>query len=306
MARQTSGAAARVEYALFAAARGALRALPLRQAASFGVCLGSITAAVDRFNRPVAMRNLEIAFPQWTPAQRLATLTAMYRNWGRMAAEWCHMEELTPDNISRFAHYEGVENWQRGLELSGGRGGFIFTGHFGNFEMLIVAHALFGHPVAIVHRPLRNPLIDAVAYRMRTRPGNRMIARKGAAKEIMSIVRQAGVVALPIDLDVRRGVFVDFFSMKACTTPSLARLAIATGTPAVPGFIVRENGSLHHRIVILPPLDIVREGDRAEAIRETTQRATRVIEDMIRQYPDHWNWIHRRWKTRPPGEKRFY
>jgi Kdo2-lipid IVA lauroyltransferase/acyltransferase len=306
MARQTSGASARVEYALFAAGYRALRALPLRRAASLGVGLGSITAAVDRINRPVAMRNLEIAFPQWTRSQRLATLKAMYCNWGRMAAEWCHMDELTPDNISRFAHYEGVENWTRGLELSGGRGGFIFTGHFGNFELLITAHALFGHPVAIVHRPLRNPLIDAVAFRARTRAGNQMIARKGAAKEIVSIVRRAGVVALPIDLDVRRGVFVDFFSLKACTTTSLARFAIATGTPAVPGFIVREGKTLHHRILILPPLDIVREGDRDEAIRETTQRATRVVEDMIRQYPDQWNWIHRRWKTRPPGEKRFY
>jgi len=63
---------------------------------------------------------------------------------------------------------------------------------------------------------------------------------------------------------------------------------------------------LHHRILALPPLDIVREGDREEAIRESTQRATRVVEDMIRQHPDHWNWVHRRWKTRPPGEKRFY
>lgn len=306
MARQASGAAARVEYALFAAARGALKALPLRQAASLGVCLGSITAALDRFNRPVAMRNLEIAFPQWSRSQRLATLKGMYRNWGRMAAEWCHMDELTPDNISRAAHYEGVENWQRGLELSGGRGGFLFSGHFGNFELLITAHALYGYPVSIVHRPLRNPLIDAAALKARTRPGNHMIPRKGAAQEMMSIVRGAGVVGMLIDQDVRRGVFVDFFSLKACTTPSLARLAIATGTPAVAVFIVREGVSLHHRIVIQPPLDIVREGDRAEAIRETTQRATRVIEDMIRQYPDHWNWIHRRWKTRPPGEQRFY
>jgi KDO2-lipid IV(A) lauroyltransferase len=306
MARQVSGAAARVEYALFAAGRGALRALPLRQAVSLGVCLGSITAAVDRFNRPVAMRNLEIAFPQWSAAQRQATLTAMYRNWGRMAAEWCHLEELTADNIARFAHYEGVENWRRALELSGGRGGFIFTGHFGNFELLIVAHALFGHPVAIVHRPLRNPLIDAAVFHTRTRVGNRLIARKGAAREMVSVVRQAGVVAIPIDLDVRHGVFVDFFSLKACTTPSLARLAIATGTPAVPAFIVRQDNSLHHRIVICPPLDVVREGERTQAIHETTQRATRAVEDMIRRYPDHWNWIHRRWKTRPPGEPRFY
>ena len=99
---------------------------------------------------------------------------------------------------------------------------------------------------------------------------------------------------------------MDFFSLKACTTTSLARLTIATDTPAVPAFIVREGGTLHHRIVILPPLDIVREGERGEAIRETTQRATRVVENMICQYPDHWNWIHRRWKTHPPEQPRFY
>ena len=306
MARQASGAAARAEYAMFLAGRGALRALPLRTAANAGVCLGAITAALDRFNRPVAMRNLEIAFPDWTPEQRLATLKSMYRNWGRMAAEWCHMHELTPANISRFAHYEGVENWKRGLELSGGRGGFIFTGHFGNFELLITAHALFGNPVSIVHRPLRNKFIDAAAYQERTRAGNQMIARKGAAREMHAVLRRSGVIAVPIDLDVRRGVFVDFFSRKACTTPGLARLAIAANVPAVPGFIVREGTSLHHRILVLPPLDIVREGNRHDAILETTQRATRVVEEMVRQYPDHWNWIHRRWKTRPPGEARFY
>src|SRR5579883_893245 len=269
MARQSSGISARVEYELFGAARSALRSLPLRRAMSLGVCLGAITAALDRFNRPVAMRNLEIAFPHWSVEQRLATLKSMYRQWGRMAAEWCHFDELTPANIAQFAHYEGVENWQRALELARGGGGFIFTGHFGNFELLMLAHALFGHPVAIVHRPLRNPLIDATVYRTRTRAGNRMIARKGAAQEIASIVRRGGVAAIPIDLDVRRGVFVDFFALKACTTPSLARLAIATGTPAVPGFIVREGDSPHHKMVILPPLDIVREGNREEAIRET-------------------------------------
>ncbi len=306
MARQTSGASAQIEYALFAAGRRALKALPLRRAVSLGVCLGSITAAVDRINRPVAMRNFEIAFPQWTREQKLATLTAMYRNWGRMAAEWCHFDELTAGNISQFTHYEGVETWNGTAEMSVGRGGFLFSGHFGNFELLILAHALYGNPFAIVQRPLRNPLIDAEILRIRTRAGNRMIKRKGAAREIVSILRGAGVVAIPIDLDVRRGVFVDFFSLKACTTTSLARLAIATGRPAVPAFIVREGESLHHRILALPPLEVVREGNREEAILETTQRATRVVEDMIRQYPDHWNWIHRRWKTRPPGEKRFY
>jgi KDO2-lipid IV(A) lauroyltransferase len=157
-----------------------------------------------------------------------------------------------------------------------------------------------------VHRPLRNPLIDAAVAAVRTRVGNRLIPRKGAAREIASIVHRNGVVAVPIDQDVRHGLFVDFFSRQACTTPGLARLMIALDVPAVPGFIVREGTGLHHRLMILPPLDVARDGTRAEAALEITQRATRVVEDMIRQYPDHWNWIHRRWKTRPPGEESCY
>ncbi len=235
MARQASGAAARAEYAMFLAGRGALRALPLRSAANVGVCLGAITAALDRFNRPVALRNLEIAFPDWTPEERLATLKSMYRNWGRMAAEWCHMHELNSRPISLVsAHYEGVENWKRGLELSGGRGGFIFTGHFGNFELLITAHALSRQSgIDRASAAAHHQFIDAVAYQERTRAGNQMIARKGAAREMHAVLRRSGVIAVPIDLDVRRGVFVDFFSRKACTTAGLARLAIAANVPAV-------------------------------------------------------------------------
>ena len=276
------------------------------RAVSLGVCIGSIAAAADRINRPVAMRNLEIAFPQWNRQQRMAVLTAMYRNWGRMAAEWCHMGEITAQNISLFAHYEGVENWQRALESSNTGGGLLFSGHFGNFELLMAAHGLFGHPLSVVNRPLRNRMIDEAINRLRTSAGTRLTGRKGAAMEILSLISRGGVVGILIDLDVRRGVFVDFFSKKACTTPSLARFAIASGLPVVGAFMVRQDHSTHHRIVIAPPLNVVREGNREEAIRETTQRASRVLEDMIRQYPDHWNWIHRRWKTRPPGEQRFY
>jgi KDO2-lipid IV(A) lauroyltransferase len=107
-------------------------------------------------------------------------------------------------------------------------------------------------------------------------------------------------------LDTRDGVFVDFFGLAAATSATLARLAIATGTPVLPAFIVREGISPRHQITFLPIIDTVRAADRVAAVRENTQQYTSTIEAMIRRYPDHWNWIHRRWKTRPPGEARFY
>ena len=171
---------------------------------------------------------------------------------------------------------------------------------------MILAHSIYGHRVAIVHRPLRNPLIDAAVCTARNRFGNRGVPRKGAGREVLRLLRQNWIVGMPLDLDVRKGVFVDFFSLKASTSDGLARLALATGVPVVPVFAVRDGTSSRHFIECMEPIEMICGADREESVLLNTQRYTRTIEDMVRRYPDHWNWIHRRWKTRPPGEQRFY
>jgi KDO2-lipid IV(A) lauroyltransferase len=306
MARQTGPLRARLEYAALAALAAPLRTLERERAVRLGARLGVLAMHLDRFDRPVAMRNLEIAFPALARAQRLAILRAAYENWGRMLAEWLHFPSLTPDNIERFASYRRIENWRRAEEISDGRGVLILTGHFGNWELLILAHSILGGRVAVVHRPLRNPLIDAAVAASRTSFGNRVIARKGAGREVVRLLKQNWMVGIPLDLDVRHGVFVDFFSLKAATSDALARLALATGAPVVPAFLVRDGTSTHHWLEFLEPLDVLRGRNREESVMLNTQRYTAIIEEMIRRYPDHWNWIHRRWKTRPPGEARFY
>jgi KDO2-lipid IV(A) lauroyltransferase len=229
-----------------------------------------------------------------------------YRNFGRMAAEWVHFFDLTPDNIERHVTYAGREHWDEAIRLSAGRGILVLTGHFGNFELLSVAHSLHGNPIAIVHRPNRNPLIDRAVSVRRLRHGNLTIARKGAGREVLRLLHRNWMVAMPLDLDVRHGIFVDFFSRKAATSDALARLAIATRAPVLPAFMVRDGASTRHRITILPPIEAVCSTNRDAALQHYTQQFTSIIESMVRYHPDHWNWIHRRWKTRPPGEPRFY
>ena len=306
LARQSGPLRARLEYAAIGALVAPLAAMERERAIRAGARLGALAMRLDRFDRPIAMRNLEIAFPALSRAERLGILGATYENWGRTLAEWMHFSSLGPDNIERFATYRGIENWKRGEELSCGRGGLILTGHFGNWELMILAHSIYGHRVAIVHRPLRNPLIDAAVCAARNRFGNRVIPRKGAGREVLRMLRQNWIVGMPLDLDVRKGVFVDFFSLKASTSDGLARLAIATGVPVVPVFAVRDGTSSRHFIECMEPIETIRNADREESVLLNTQRYTRTIEDMVRRYPDHWNWIHRRWKTRPPGEQRFY
>lgn len=283
-----------------------LRALPLESAARVGAAVGGLVAKLDPVNRRIAARNLEIAFPELHPMERHRIVVAAYRNYGRMAAEWVHFFEFNRANIERYVTYEQRENWDDAIRISDGRGILILTGHFGNFELLSLAHSIYGTPTAIVQRPNRNPIIDAAVTARRVRFGNLSIPRKGAGREVIRLLRDNWMVAIPLDLDTRRGVFVDFFSMPAATNEALARIAMATGAPVLPAFMVREGSTTRHRIRFLPVIELERSSDRREAVRINTQRFTDTIAGMIRLYPDHWNWIHRRWKTRPPGEDRFY
>ena len=147
--------------------------------------------------------------------------------------------------------------------------------------------------------------ITAVTAALRAMPLERAV-RAGARLGgwAMNFDRPNRPIAL--DLDVRKGVFVDFFGMPASTTDGMARLALATGAPVIPVFMVRQTDSIHHKITILPAIYAEKTRDREKDVREYTQRYTSTLEDMVRAHPDHWNWIHRRWKTRPPGEPRFY
>ncbi|MBV8770700.1 MAG: lysophospholipid acyltransferase family protein [Deltaproteobacteria bacterium] len=306
MARQIGRVRAWAECAAFAAPWALLRGLPLEAALRAGAALGTIILACDLYNRSVAHRNLELAFANLTSAQRLTILRGTYRNFGRMAAEWVHFPELAANNIERYVTYAGREHWEDAIERSRGRGILVLTGHFGNFELLSLAHSIYGNRIAIVQRPNRNPVLDYAIAARRHRFGNLTVARKGAAREVMRLLQDNWMVAIPLDLDTRNGAFVDFFGTLAATSPALARIAMATGAPVLPAFMVRQGQTSRHQITILPVIDVHNSGARTQSIHEYTQAFTSVIESMIRRYPDHWNWIHRRWKTRPPHEDRLY
>ncbi|MHB8382657.1 MAG: lysophospholipid acyltransferase family protein [Candidatus Binataceae bacterium] len=306
MPRQIGGLQARVEWAGAAAYIAAMRALPLDRAVRLGAKLGRIAMEVDRPNRPIALKNLAIAFPDLSVPQRLDILRGSYRNWGRMAAEWSHLRTLNRSNIEDVVTYQGKDNWDQAERISKGRGLIVLTAHFGNWELLNVAHSVYGYRIAIVNRVLRNPLMDKAVRDARVSFGNALIERKSGGLTAMRLLKKNWMIAIALDLDVRKGVFVDFFGLAASTSDGAARLALATGASILPCFMVRQGTGARHKITIHPPVEIQRTRDRAADILENTQRCVRPIEAMIREHPDHWNWIHRRWKTRPPGEQRFY
>ncbi len=297
-----------LEYAIFRTAVAVFAALPLHAALRLGAWVGALFYLLDVRDRRIAMRNLRIAFPEKSVAQRRRILRASCRNLGRVAAEFCHLPALTPESMLQRLRFADRAAWDRAIEQAGRRGAVIVTAHFGNWELLAYAHGLLGHPITLVHRPMHNPLVDAVITDIRSPAGTRSIKKKAAAKEALRALKRHEILVIPSDQNqtLSYGVFVDFFGTSACTTPGVARLAMLTAAPVYPVFLVREDEGAQHRIEILPEVEMASTGDREADIRTNTQRCSAIIEDMIRRHPEQWIWFHKRWKTRPPGEPPVY
>lgn len=306
--RQRKNLPARIEYVLFLAVFSFFRGLPFPIAFRVGEWVGRVLSVLDRPHRRIGLTNLALAFPDKSVAERRRILRASFVNLGRLLAEFCHLGTLTEQNIRDRVGFENEAEWRRLVERLRGTGALILTGHFGNWELFAYANACYGFPVHIIHRRLRNVFVEAALTAQRERCGTRVIQKTTAGLEVVRAIRKKSVVVAAVDQNAsgRMGVFVPFFGRPASTSAGLAGLALTTGVPVVPAFLIRENGTWKHRIVILPLIEPVRTGNQAEDIRATTEKFTAVFQRMVEQYPDHWLWIHKRWKRRPPGEPPIY
>ncbi len=309
MPRPLSPLRAKLEFAGFSLPVKIFRRLGFERAFRLGERLGDLAYVIARRQRAVALVNLRIAFPEKPETERLEILRESCRNFGRFAAEWCHMYRLTKETIAERVTFQDPEFWYgEAQRIIGSTGILVLTGHFGNWELLAHAIGLYGNPIHLVHRPFRNPLFDDFVNAERRRSGTVLISKRRAAHQIIQVLRQRGIVAVPFDQNAtgRWGVFAEFFGVPASTHPGLARLHELSGAPVYPVFLVRKERSPRHEIVILPRVETSRGEDRERDTVENTRRFNRVFESMVRLHPDHWIWMHKRWRTRPPGEPPVY
>jgi KDO2-lipid IV(A) lauroyltransferase len=250
--------------------------------------------------------NLRLAFPEWTDAERRSTLEKMTRNLGWMAAEFARMPSYTKENIESVVVLDGHENFLAGH--SRGKGVLYLTGHIGAWELSSFAHALYGFPLHYMARPLDNKPLDAMVNQYRGLSGNKPIFKNESARMMLRILKEAGTVGILADQNTMpgEGVFVDFFGTPACTTTGIARVALHTDAAVVPGYAFWDENLRKYRLRFEPPVELVRTGDGERDIVENTQRFAKVIEEIVRKYPEQWVWIHARWKARPKGEAPIY
>ncbi len=272
--------------------------------------LGAAVAGALYWLRPPLRRaaqfNLQLAFPDWPPARRRTTVRRLVRHLGWMAGEFSQFPKFTRDNIEHIVLLDGFENFAGAQRR--GKGVLFLTGHTGAWELAPFAHALYGYPLHFLVRPIDNPSVDALINHYRCLSGNIPIDKGQSARTMLSILREGGTVGVLMDQNtsLEEGVFVDFFGIPACTSSGLARIALRTGAAVVPGFLHWDEDLRKYRLRFEAAIEPVTSGDTEADVVSTTTLFTRAIENYARQFPDQWLWVHRRWKTRPPGEKPLY
>jgi len=289
----------RLEYAPVWLLLRMLALMPAPVARAAGITLGQMVYLLHGRLRRVGQRNLELAFPAMPAAQRSRILRGVFTSLGRQLGVFCHFPRYNSRNIGRLVIYDGFENFERAHAL--GKGVLFLTAHFGGWEISSFMHALHGHPLHILVRPLDNPYLDRLVTRYRTLSGNRTIPKQDFARGMLAALRAGETVGILMDQNMtpEQGVFVEFFGIPACTSTLLARMALRTGAAVVPGFCLWDSALRKYRLRFEPALETIRTANEEADIITNTAVYTKVIEDYARRYPDQWLWVHRRWKTRP-------
>ncbi len=273
--------------------------LPEGFALWWGRRLGSMFFHLDWERRKVALDNLQIAFgDEKSQKELLAIARRAFQNLGMMAVEFFRIPKM---NVEAFRKRVKIEGLEAALGLLGkGKGVLLLLSHFGNWEMMGIMSKLIGNSIMVIAKPMKkNNRVDQFITKIRSAAGLEVVSSIKASRTVIKALSQNRVVGILIDQRAKRseGIWADFFGKKAPTTPGLAVLAMKTGAPVVPVFMVR-NGFGKHRLIIQESLELVRTGDIKKDVEANTQLFNHTLESMIRQYPDQWFWVHRRWERK--------
>jgi KDO2-lipid IV(A) lauroyltransferase len=283
-----------VEAAAFFVFMALFRVVGLEAASSLGGWLGRNVFCLLPPDR-AARRNLLAAFPEKNDAERDAIRRTMWDNLGRVVAEYPHLEKFSPlgDDpriVVKFPPGVTAESFRDQAVM-------FVSGHLANWEMLPIMGEQYGLDGAAVVRPPNNPYIADWIARQRSINGpDTLLAKHTAARRMFAQLRGGKALYLLVDQKLREGVAVPFFGRDAMTTPAPAALALKAGARIVP-VVNRRVAGARFEATVLPDIAFAPGGDEAQDIRDLTAIITGKIEDIIRNDPGQWLWIHNRWPT---------
>lgn len=275
-------------YVLF----GILAILPVDAASAFGAALLRTAGPLHGADR-IARRNLERAFPEKSKEEIESILCGMWDNLGRVLGEWPHLNGLFRSGFGDRVEVAGAEHLVRAREAGGPV--IAITGHHGNWELAGAVSAAHGMPLTVIYRPAQNAAVNGLLHWARRHfTGGQLPKGKDAATGALAVLRNGGRLGVLIDQKLNEGVPVPFFGRDAMTSPVAARLALRFRCPVLAIRAERTKGA-RFRVTVYPPMELPDTGDRQRDQAELMLAMSRMLEDWVRESPEQWFWVHKRW-----------
>ncbi|MBN2059991.1 MAG: lysophospholipid acyltransferase family protein [Deltaproteobacteria bacterium] len=278
---------------------GLMSNIPISIGRFMGKMLGTAFLFIPFKRKKVLINNLREALgSSFTNAELKKLEWRIFSHFGMMFFEVPHILRLNHGNLEKYLFFRNEHNLSSAIKK--GKGVFILTGHFGNWELMNAAVSLRFARLSVVARPFDFKPLENIMTIIRSRFGAEIIPKMKGMRKILMAIRQKRMVGILLDqnVDWYDGVFVDYLGKKACTNKGLALLALKTGAPVIPAFSVRQKDG-RYCIIFGKEIKLERSKDKIRDVEENTSKFTAAIEEYVRKYPDHWFWFHMRWKTRP-------
>ena len=284
-----------LEAGLFFFVIGIFRLLGVDKASAVGGFIGRTIL----YRTPIADRgrlNLIAAFPEFSKSKIESILREVCDNLGRTAAEYAHLDKFDFGGPDARVEMVGLE--RVAAARARGKGVICFSGHFANWELMAFAASRLFDGEGEVYRPVNNPYVDKwlVAQRRKNGPADQIPKGPGGTRRLFTLLRRGQIAALLVDQKTNEGVPVPYFGRDAMTTPAPAAIALRLDCALVPASIERLGGA-RFRCHVHPPIEFAASGDYERDVLDLTAQLTRKIEDIVRERPSQWLWIHRRWPT---------
>ena len=297
-----------LEYSAAKSVLTGLGVLPAPAAIALGKWVGRVFYLVAADLRRTAAINLRLAFPEKSEEERKELIRVCFDTLGRQLGLFSQFATRSQEQLQNMIEPSGLENVIAAKEKYGNR--FIFwTAHLGAWELTSFGLSFLGHPFTFLVRRIDNPRIEDMVDRVRTRFGDKTLDKLSAARSMLKILRQGETpLGLLFDLNALddEAIFVDFFGVPAATSFIISKLAVRTNTPLVSVFSPWNEQTKKFQLIVGPAVVPEVTGDEEADVRNLTIKLSLIIEDQIRQHPGQWLWVHKRWKTRPPGEPPIY
>ncbi len=267
---------------------GFFRVMPIEMASGLGGSIMRRVGPLMKKQQSTARQNLAAAFPEKTEQEREKIIGDMWDNIGRVIAEYPHLHR-----IWKQVDYPGTNHFAEARDKGGPT--IFFGGHLSNWEISPIAAKASGLPIHLVYRKPNNPWVDnLLRYARSAAAVGQIVKGREGAREIVSVLKKGGAIGMLIDQKLNEGIPVPFFGRDAMTAEAIGLFALKLNCALYPVQIERTNGA-RFKLTSYPKLEIVNTGDKDKDVREIMLRINEMLEGWVRQRPEQWLWIHRRW-----------